>query len=74
MTSGTYKLFKLTANLSEQIDSGDPDSRAIIWLSYITILLASIVIEIIATFYRYRFIRIRSTMTWLFTHSRLKCR
>ena len=45
VTSPTYSI-KLTANLSAQIDSGDPE------LSFgcLTILLASIVIEIIAIF------------------------
>ena len=45
VTSPTYSI-RLTANLSAQIDSGDPG------LSFgcLTILLASIVIEIIAIF------------------------
>ena len=45
VTSGTYSI-KLTANLRALIDSGDPGLS----FGYLTILLASIVIEIIATF------------------------
>ena len=44
VTSRTY-IIRLTANLRPQIDSGDPGLS----FSYLTILLASIVIEIIAT-------------------------
>ena len=43
MTSRTYSI-RLTANLGAQIDSGDPGLS----FGYLTILLASIVIEIIA--------------------------
>ena len=45
-TSNAKRCIKLTANLRAQIDSGDPG------LSFdcLTILLASIVIEIMATF------------------------
>ena len=45
MTSRTYSI-RLTANLRAQIDSGDPG----ILFSNLTILLASIVIELIAIF------------------------
>ena len=45
MTSRTYSI-RLAANLSAQIDSGDPGLS----LGCLTILLASIVIEIIAIF------------------------
>ena len=45
MTSRTYS-FGLIANLRAHIDSGDPGLS----FGYLTILLASIVIEIIATF------------------------
>ena len=43
VTSGTYSI-RLTANLRAQIDSRDPGLS----FGYLTILLASIVIEIIA--------------------------
>ena len=42
----SYLQYKATANLRIQIDSGDPGLS----FGYLTILLASIVIEIIATF------------------------
>ena len=45
VTSGTYSI-RLTDNLSVQIDSGYPGLS----FGYLTILLASTVIEIIATF------------------------
>ena len=45
MTSRTYGI-RLTANQRAQIDSGDPGLS----FGYLTIMLASIVIEIIATF------------------------
>ena len=45
MTSGSYSI-RLTANRRAHIDSGDPGLS----LGYLTILLASIVIEIIAIF------------------------
>ena len=45
VTSGTYSI-RLTTNLKVQIDSGDPGLS----FGYLTILPASIVIEIIATF------------------------
>ena len=45
VTSGSYSI-RLTANRRTQIDSVDPGLS----LSYLTILLASIVIEIIAIF------------------------
>ena len=45
VTSRTYSI-RLTANRSAQIDSGDPGLS----FGYLTILLTSIVIEIIATF------------------------
>ena len=45
LTSRTYSI-KLTANLRAQIDSEDP----VLSFGYLTILLASIVIEIIAIF------------------------
>ena len=45
VTSHTHSI-RLTANLRTQIDSGDPE----LLFGYLTILLASIVIEIIATF------------------------
>ena len=45
VTSRIYSI-RLTANLRAQIDSGDPGLS----FSYLTILLASIVIEIIAIF------------------------
>ena len=45
MTSGSYSV-RLTANWTAQIDSGDPGLS----FSYLTFLLASIVIEIIAIF------------------------
>ena len=46
VTSSTYSI-RLTANLRTQKDSGDPGLS----VGYLTILLASIVIEIIAIFY-----------------------
>ena len=45
MSSRTYSI-RLTANLRAQIDSGDPGLS----FGYLTILLASIVIEIVAIF------------------------
>ena len=45
VTSRTYSI-TLTANLRAQIDSGDPGLS----FAYLTILLATIVIEIIAIF------------------------
>ena len=45
VTSRTYSI-RLTANRRAQIDSGDPELSS----GYLTILLASIVIDIIATF------------------------
>ena len=45
VTSHTYSIW-LTANLRAQIDSGDPGLS----FGYLTILLASIVIEIIVIF------------------------
>ena len=45
LTSRTYSI-RRTANLGAQIDSGDPGLS----FGYLTILLASIVIEIIAIF------------------------
>ena len=45
VTSRTYSI-RLTANRRVQIDGGDPGLS----VGYLTILLASIVIEIIATF------------------------
>ena len=45
VTSGSYSI-RLTANRRAQIDSGDPGLS----FGYLTILLASIVIEIIAIF------------------------
>ena len=45
MTSRTYSI-RLTANLRAQIDSEDPGLS----FGYLTILLASIVVEIIAIF------------------------
>ena len=45
VTSRTYSI-RLTANLRTHIDSGDPGLS----FGYLTILIASIVIEIIATF------------------------
>ena len=45
MTSCTYSI-RLTANLRAQIDSGDPGLS----VGCLTVLLASIVIEIIAIF------------------------
>ena len=45
MTSRTYSI-RLTTNLRAQIDSGDPGLS----FGYLTILLTSIVIEIIAIF------------------------
>ena len=45
VTSRTYSI-RLTANQRTEIDSGDPGLS----FGYLTILLASIVIEIIATF------------------------
>ena len=45
VTSRTYRI-RLTPNLRAQIDSGDPGLS----FGYLTILLASIVIEIIAIF------------------------
>ena len=49
MTSGTHSIrpsIRLTANLRAQIDRGDPGQS----FGDLTILLASIAIEIIATF------------------------
>ena len=48
VTSNTYSI-RLTVNRRAQIDSGDPGS-----FDYLTILLASIVIEIIVTYYENR--------------------
>ena len=45
VTSGTYSI-RLTANRRAQMDNGDPGLS----FGYLTILLASIVIEIIAIF------------------------
>ena len=45
VTSGTYSI-RLTANRRTQVDSEDPGLSS----DYLTILLASTVIEIIATF------------------------
>ena len=59
VTSRTYSI-RLTANLRAQIDSGDPGLS----FGYITILLASTVIEIIAICSVRRWLR-RPAVHWL---------